>query len=193
MLVVLSDHGEEFHDHGGWEHGHTLFQELTRIPLVVKLPRQKRGEIRGGLFAISQVAGLIRSQYGLSDAAGDRREGDAGEKRPLLELSLPVSPFRSASPGKVSFVENDYQFIHDFLPPQPGPGPEAAARSDEWFTVADAPAVSGEPFSPSPALHSRGKKLLAAYILRLKALKRNTGRIDADLLEKLKALGYLGD
>ena len=29
MLVVLSDHGEEFYDHGDWEHGHTLYQELV--------------------------------------------------------------------------------------------------------------------------------------------------------------------
>jgi arylsulfatase A-like enzyme len=38
LLVITSDHGEEFWDHGGFEHGHTLYDELIRIPLVVKLP-----------------------------------------------------------------------------------------------------------------------------------------------------------
>ncbi|MCJ7526211.1 MAG: sulfatase, partial [Candidatus Aminicenantes bacterium] len=51
MVIVLSDHGEEFYDHGDWEHGHTLYQELTRIPLIIKLPQQKRGEIREKLFS----------------------------------------------------------------------------------------------------------------------------------------------
>jgi arylsulfatase A-like enzyme len=36
LVVVLADHGEEFWDHGGFEHGHTLYDELLRVPLVVK-------------------------------------------------------------------------------------------------------------------------------------------------------------
>jgi len=38
ILVFFSDHGEEFWDHGGYEHGHTLYEELLRIPLVIKAP-----------------------------------------------------------------------------------------------------------------------------------------------------------
>ena len=34
-LVVTSDHGEEFQDHGGMEHGHTLYNELIRVPFLV--------------------------------------------------------------------------------------------------------------------------------------------------------------
>jgi arylsulfatase A-like enzyme len=37
-IVFLSDHGEEFLDHGGWVHGHALYDELVRVPLVVKYP-----------------------------------------------------------------------------------------------------------------------------------------------------------
>ena len=38
LIVFLSDHGEEFLEHGDWMHGHTLFEELIRVPLVVKFP-----------------------------------------------------------------------------------------------------------------------------------------------------------
>jgi arylsulfatase A-like enzyme len=34
-LIFTADHGEEFWDHGSFEHGHTLYSELTRVPLVV--------------------------------------------------------------------------------------------------------------------------------------------------------------
>lgn len=34
VLVVLSDHGEEFGEHGGLQHGHALFEESLRVPLV---------------------------------------------------------------------------------------------------------------------------------------------------------------
>ncbi len=33
-LVVTADHGEELWDHGGFEHGHTLYGELLRVPLI---------------------------------------------------------------------------------------------------------------------------------------------------------------
>ncbi len=34
VLVLTSDHGEEFGEHGGFEHGHTFHQELLAIPLA---------------------------------------------------------------------------------------------------------------------------------------------------------------
>jgi hypothetical protein len=37
-VMIVSDHGEEFWDHDGFEHGHTLHDELLRVPLVVKGP-----------------------------------------------------------------------------------------------------------------------------------------------------------
>lgn len=38
LVAFTSDHGEEFWDHGNVGHGHTLFNELTRVPLVIKPP-----------------------------------------------------------------------------------------------------------------------------------------------------------
>jgi len=39
MIVVLSDHGEEFWEHGGVDHGHALYEELIHVPMMIKLPR----------------------------------------------------------------------------------------------------------------------------------------------------------
>ena len=38
LVVITSDHGEELYDHGGWSHGHTVYEELVRIPLIVWCP-----------------------------------------------------------------------------------------------------------------------------------------------------------
>ena len=38
LIVFTSDHGEEHYEHGGIDHGHTLYEELLRVPLIVKLP-----------------------------------------------------------------------------------------------------------------------------------------------------------
>ncbi len=39
LIVLTSDHGEEFWEHGGYEHGHSLYNEVIKVPLIMKLPR----------------------------------------------------------------------------------------------------------------------------------------------------------
>ena len=34
LVVITSDHGEEFGEHGGFLHGHDLFDELVHVPLI---------------------------------------------------------------------------------------------------------------------------------------------------------------
>jgi arylsulfatase len=36
VIVLTADHGEEFMDHGGMEHNRTLYDEMLRVPLIVK-------------------------------------------------------------------------------------------------------------------------------------------------------------
>jgi arylsulfatase len=38
VLVSTADHGEEFLDHGGFEHNRTLYDEMVHVPLIVKAP-----------------------------------------------------------------------------------------------------------------------------------------------------------
>lgn len=65
LIVITSDHGEEFLDHGGWWHGLTLYEEQVRVPLLVRLP----GGVTGGRLAGGE-AGLIDVAPGLLELAG---------------------------------------------------------------------------------------------------------------------------
>lgn len=38
LIIFTSDHGEEFLDHNSWLHKHTLFNELIKVPLLIKYP-----------------------------------------------------------------------------------------------------------------------------------------------------------
>ncbi|HEY7696880.1 MAG TPA: sulfatase [Vicinamibacteria bacterium] len=38
LLLVTSDHGEEFFEHGGVLHGQTQYQEVLRVPLLIRGP-----------------------------------------------------------------------------------------------------------------------------------------------------------
>ena len=45
-IIVVSDHGDEFYEHGGVGHGHSVYQELVHIPLMIRAP---------GLFPAGKV------------------------------------------------------------------------------------------------------------------------------------------
>lgn len=64
-IVLVSDHGEEFHEHGGFWHGLTLYEEQIHVPLLVKWPegeRRAEPEKRGTPARLIDVAPtLLRS------------------------------------------------------------------------------------------------------------------------------------
>jgi arylsulfatase A-like enzyme len=45
LVIFVADHGEEFWDHGGFEHGHSHHRELLRAPLIVRRPDGLSGEV----------------------------------------------------------------------------------------------------------------------------------------------------
>ena len=53
LVIVTSDHGEAFWQHGRWGHNDHLFDEQVNVPLVVKLPagRGPRGLVRTDLVS----------------------------------------------------------------------------------------------------------------------------------------------
>ncbi len=82
-VIVLSDHGEEWLDHGGILHGQSLYDELVAVPFIWKLPDGGANGRR-----VAAPASLIDVMPTLLDFAGDSepREGLAGRSlRPLLE------------------------------------------------------------------------------------------------------------
>jgi arylsulfatase A-like enzyme len=38
MIIITSDHGEYFGEHDFWIHGHELYEEVLKIPLIIKYP-----------------------------------------------------------------------------------------------------------------------------------------------------------
>lgn len=63
IVVLTSDHGEEFFEHGGFEHGHAMWQEVLRVPLLFWGPEVKPG---GEVGAVS----LVDLPATLAEAAG---------------------------------------------------------------------------------------------------------------------------
>lgn len=44
IIIICSDHGEEFYEHGHVNHGRTLYDEVTHVPLIIHVPWIKNGK-----------------------------------------------------------------------------------------------------------------------------------------------------
>ncbi len=70
LIVLVSDHGEEFLEHGGWWHGFTLYEEMIHIPMIIKLPgKAHAGERNTDLARHVDVAPTILHLAGLNQGA----------------------------------------------------------------------------------------------------------------------------
>ncbi len=81
LVVVFSDHGEAFEEHGWTLHGAALYEEDVRVPLIVRLPRSTGAASRGAVSTdpvmlldiaptICRAAGVpVPAQFGGMDLA----------------------------------------------------------------------------------------------------------------------------
>jgi arylsulfatase A-like enzyme len=65
VVIVTSDHGEEFGDHGGLLHGGKLFDELLRVPLIISGGGIAAGVVEPALVSFVDIAPTILSIAGL--------------------------------------------------------------------------------------------------------------------------------
>jgi arylsulfatase A-like enzyme len=91
-VVFTSDHGEEFCEHGGWKHGPTLFDEVLRVPLLIR-PRAGRPMPAARADALVSLLDLLPTIEALVGLPAPARPLDG---RNLLE---PGAPERASLPA----------------------------------------------------------------------------------------------
>jgi arylsulfatase A-like enzyme len=193
LVIVTSDHGEEFLDHGQWEHQKTLYEELLRIPLIMKFPRGAAIGSRRvpGQVSLVDVAPTVLDFAGvpapatfegrsLLDAArGRARAGESAEAwaetEHTLDGSRKVAVRRGDSDTKVIFtVKGDDVGIELF----------DLARDPRETTALDAG-------GSRDALESRLAEYLAEADARRRGKTLPPVQLAPEDLERLRSLGYV--
>jgi hypothetical protein len=104
VVILLSDHGEELWDHGGFEHGHTLYEELLRVPLIVRAPGVSAARIDAPV-SLLDVAPTILELVGAPPVP-------AADGRSLVPL------LRGDSGAAASFAARDLAFGRPLYGPE---------------------------------------------------------------------------
>lgn len=63
VIVVTSDHGEFLGEHRLVEHSKDVYEEVLWVPLIIKYPGQRAGEVRDTLVSSTDIPRLLLSQF----------------------------------------------------------------------------------------------------------------------------------
>jgi arylsulfatase A-like enzyme len=193
LIVFTSDHGEELWEHESFEHGHTMYDEVLKVPLLVKLPGagSARGPIQVPVSTESvtptvlAVANLLRDPQDFT-APTLVRPTKTGFAPEVAERSL-VSSAMLYFEDRTAIVDEGFKYVRFHvtgreqlfdLNRDPGEHHDLAARKDERL--------------------ERGRTLLEEHLElaerkreRLGILGPEAADLDAETLRSLRGLGYV--
>jgi arylsulfatase A-like enzyme len=182
LVVLVGDHGEEFWEHGGVEHGRTVYDEVVRVPLLMRWPAHlPAGKEIDALVRITDVTPTILDVLGLAAPPG--RDG---------ETLLPLVHGETSAP-RVALIEN-LLFAeerigvrtadHKYVSWENGKEEAYDLRADPGERV-DLAGLGGT-LSPLRQLYARLNDTSPVPIAAVSQAKREAGTAEA-----LRALGYV--
>ena len=186
LVVLTSDHGEAFGEHGVLEHGQALWQELLRVPLLLRLPDGRPGR-RSDPASLIDVVPTVLELLGLP---GDAALAGSSLLSVQPDERVRAARLRGAGLELTAVLSSGLKLLED--------GAEGATGSASW-TLFDLRADPGErtdlvPSLPrrAEALWQRGQAFEQTWPAPLGGLSGETELAD-DVASQLRALGYLGD
>lgn len=188
LVVITSDHGEEFQDHGGWLHGRTLYEETTRVPLLVSFPPLVPATVEvDALVSLMDVLPTILDVVDLPHPDGLQGRS----LLPLLggadEADAPRGLLLDGTKSeRMAYVEGTWKLARRVMP-----------DGEVRLALYDLAADPGESVNLAGRRKDVADRLLAemeAAIERYRAveLTSESTRLDGAVAERLRELGYLG-
>lgn len=211
IVIVTSDHGEQFWEHGSWGHGQNLHDHQIHVPLLVFLPESVKADLARKSRAKGQgkpvTQGAIEDQVELIDLyptllelLGVEMDGPVNGRSLVSLLAGQGSlPDREAFAEHTNIKENEQKALrtprYKFMVSIPRKSSAAIGESYELYDLKRDP---GERQNLAPGLSAKVVELRARIgrIMDGADSARDEevpADIDDALREQLKALGYIGN
>ncbi len=192
VIALVADHGEEFHEHGGFWHGLTLYEEQIHVPLLVKWARGHRGNVpdaRAHLARLIDVAPTLLHQAG------------APVPPAMQGLDLAVDLGLRSDTDRIHYAEEDHEGnvlrairTERWKWIEANPGNPRGLPEKELFEIRADPGETRNRVDEEPAVaaemhrHAEGQRALAQ---RGRVGKAQQAQVSAAECEALMALGYV--
>lgn len=185
FMIITSDHGEEFLDHGGILHGRTQYQELIHIPLIIRGPGIPPSRRFKGIVSLVDMVPTVLSLLGISSPSG--LEG--------LDLSPLWQDNRYKLPDRFIFSEADQYNVKNDIKRAVWHGKyklhyDLLTKKLELYNLANDPTerlnITSEYPSVGMVLLTKIKKFMMKFTGDTQSVPLTPKEI-----EKLKSLGYL--
>jgi len=181
LVIVTSDHGEEFWEHGGTGHGHTLFSEQLNVPLLMAGPGLPVGSNVDAPVRTIDIGATLYDLLGLPNIGSGRSlvkvsQGEGGGSPVYAEAMLYGHTERSLQDG-------GFKLIHDY-------------KDDSWqlYEVASDPKNKNDISANHPGQVAKMRKQLESLHGSLWQACTTCDHQSAESeenLEALRALGYI--
>ena len=178
LIALTSDHGEELFEHGGFEHGHSMYEEVLRVPFILWGPEVAAGRDRTPVSLIDLAPTMLAAAGApIDDLPGRSLLGGGGVDtgRPVIAERLLYGEETKAMvswPHKVILqVDSGNAMLFDL-----------AADPGEQHDLA-----GDRPDDVAYLLGALAERLAAAQALGV----GGEAQLDEDLLRRLRALGHI--
>lgn len=192
VIIVTSDHGDEFFEHGRKGHHRTLYDEIIRVPLIAYVPGAK--PLRSEITMETSTIDIMPTALGLvgvpvpPGVEGVDLTGVAYLGRPEWDRTTIAELYRTESLNvQVSLRRTGEKLIHHFND-----------RLVESYDIATDPGEhSRRPLRQSPTTELMAdlgawlNERWAGYRGRIRAGLDRAVTMDAETQERLRVLGYI--
>lgn len=209
IIVLTADHGEELWDHGGFEHGHSVYNELLHVPLIIKGPHYPAKRVTSFAQTIDLFPTLmtLSGGEGPQDVRGKDLTGlllEAEREKPseeiFIEATLNDDQKRALIKNGWKIIHNTGKFFKDTFPSLRELSPILSGEPEESYELYDL----NTDFHEKNNLILKRPDIAKALTIRLQLISsplfgRSRGKtkektektIRQKKLEDLKSLGYI--
>ena len=189
LVVFVSDHGEEFDEHGDFGHANNLYNETLNVPLIVKWPGQRRGRQVASLAQHVDLLPTLLRTAGLKVPGGLpgmdlARVADSGEDPEDSSGRWVISHLSHRGREGISVVHAGWKLIH--------PLTRELAETSLLFRRAADRTERNNRLGELPVRAGWLESLVRLERYRSRSgLKAQTFQMDEETRKALEALGYL--
>jgi arylsulfatase A-like enzyme len=193
LLVLTSDHGEEFLDHGGVLHGSNQFQETLRVPLLIRGPGIPAVRIRETPVSLVDIVPTVLALLDIPAPA----DLDGRDLSPLWRNRTGGDDGIAGFADRYLFSESDHQiaaFEHNTRAVRQG---RYKLHHDLLTGIQVLYDLQRDPQEREDLAHAKPDltQRLRAQLDRIGRARRKKGRgieLSEEEIRKLKSLGYGG-